>query len=156
MNEIAEVRRCDLALSATREDLLGLQAAMQAELDNPNSELLKPVDCPVEHFFAPYMYGRRIFMPAGSLVVGKIHKHSHLNNISQGKVRVVTEFGAEELAAPYEFVSEAGTKRAVYVLEDCIWTTYHHNPTDTRDLIEIEKEVIAENYSELDLLLGGA
>ena len=38
-----------------------------------------------EHFFAPGMYGRRFTMPAGMLVVGKIHKHAHLMMVLKGR-----------------------------------------------------------------------
>jgi len=105
------------------------------------------VDCPVTHHFAPSVYAREIFMPAGSVVVGKIHKHAHLNIISKGKVIVSTEFGKKELVAPCTFVSEAGTKRAVYIVDDCIWTTIH--PTEETDLEKIEDHVIAKDYDTL-------
>ncbi len=121
-----------------RESILGLQ-----------NELLgmEQVDCPVTHHFAPSVYAREIFMPAGAVVVGKIHKHAHLNIISKGRVIVSTEFGKKELIAPCTFVSEAGTKRAVYIVEDCIWTTIH--PTDETDLAKIEDHVIAKDYESL-------
>lgn len=143
--------------AATRQNIINLQEAMVQELENPDSELVQPIDCPVEHFFAPFMYGRRISMPAGTedcphIVIGKIHKHAHLNNISKGRVVVVTEFGSQEYVAPCEFVSLPGTKRAVQILEDCVWTTYHHNPTNTQDLAQLEREIIASSYEEYEAL----
>jgi quercetin dioxygenase-like cupin family protein len=121
-----------------RDSILGLQ-----------NELLgmDQVDCPVTHHFAPSVYAREIFMPAGAVVVGKIHKHAHLNIISKGRVIVSTEFGKKQLVAPCTFVSEAGTKRAVYIVEDCIWTTIH--PTEETDLEKIEEHVIAKDYDAL-------
>lgn len=104
-------------------------------------------ECPVEHHFAPGMYMRTIFMRAGLTVVGKIHKHSHVNILSQGHCTVATEFGNEELVAPCRFVSEPGTKRAVYVHSDCIWTTVHL--TDETDLEKIEAEIISPDYEHL-------
>jgi hypothetical protein len=59
---------------------------------------------------------------------------------------VATEFGYEELVAPHTFVSKPGTKRAVLVLEDTIWTTYH--PTEETDVGLIEDHVIAKTYDE--------
>jgi hypothetical protein len=104
------------------------------------------IDCHVDHVFAPGLYARQIQMPAGALVVGKIHKHAHVNTISRGRCIVATEFGYEELTAPHTFVSKPGTKRAVYVLEDTVWTTYH--PTEETDLGKIEDHVIAKSYDE--------
>jgi quercetin dioxygenase-like cupin family protein len=100
--------------------------------------------CPVTHHHAPGLYAREIFIPAGVLIVGKIHKHSHVNTISKGRVIVATEFGTQELVAPVTFVSVPGTKRAVVAQEDTIWTTYH--PTEETDLAKIEEEVIAPDF----------
>lgn len=109
------------------------------------------LECPVTHHFAPGMYGREIFIPAGSCVVGKIHKHAHLNNISLGYVKVITDTEEFEAMAPYSFVSTPGTKRVVLAITDTIWTTYHPNPTDTQDLAVIEAAVIAESYTALGM-----
>ena len=42
------------------------------------------VECPLKHYFAPGVYLREIFMPAGSVVIGKIHKTEHFNIIQKG------------------------------------------------------------------------
>jgi quercetin dioxygenase-like cupin family protein len=86
---------------------------------------------------------------AGSLIVGKIHKHSHLNIIISGRILVATEFGKKELHGGDVFVSEPGTKRAVLALEDTVWLCTHPNLSDTRDLDEIERYVIAPTYAAL-------
>ena len=107
-----------------------------------------PAACPVQHHFAPGAYGREMTIPAGLVVVGKIHKHAHINVISKGRVQVFTEQdGVLELAAPCTFVSSRGTKRVVHVLEEAVWTTVH--VTDKTDLAEIEREVIATDFSEV-------
>lgn len=108
-------------------------------------------DCPLKHSFAPGMYAREIFLPADTFIVGKIHKHAHLNIVTRGRCTVVTEFGRREIDAtngPVTFTSEAGAKRALYVHEDTVWTTVHR--TDQTDLAEIEREIIAPTYAELD------
>ena len=107
-----------------------------------------PAACPVQHHFAPGAYGREMTLPAGLVVVGKIHKHAHINVISKGRVQVFTEQdGVLELAAPCTFVSSPGTKRVVHVMEETVWTTVH--VTDKTDLAEIEREVIATDFSEV-------
>jgi hypothetical protein len=88
-----------------------------------------------------------MFLPANHTIVGKIHKHAHINIISKGKVIVYTEEGPEEKIGPCTFTSMAGTKRAVAVIEDTVWTTIHI--TDKTDLAEIEEEIIAKDYSEI-------
>jgi len=110
---------------------------------------LPDVDCPLQHVFAPGAYARTIFIPAGTVIVGKIHKHQHLNILSQGHVLVVTEGGGlEELQGPLTMVSPPGTKRAVRALTDVVWTTIHL--TNETDLSKIEGDVIAKTFEEYE------
>jgi hypothetical protein len=142
---IAELVSCNDALvkGDFRENVLALQAQMQASPDQ--------IECPVKHVFAPGCYAREMVIHKDILIIGKIHKHQHINIISKGSVLVATEFGSLQLDAPCTFVSEAGTKRAVYALEDTIWTTIH--VTNETDLEKIEDYVIAKDYNELDTFL---
>ena len=110
------------------------------------------VELPLSHVFAPSVYIRTIKIPAGTVVVGKIHKHKHGNILSQGKVSVFTESGGmETLIAPITLVSDAGTKRALYAHTDLVWSTIHL--TDKTDLAEIEEELIAKDYAEYEAFL---
>lgn len=117
-------------------------------------------DSPLKHYFSPIdekygccAYAREILLRKGSLVIGKIHRHQHLNIISKGKVTVFTEFGKKELEGPCTFVSEVGLKRAVYAHEDTIWTTIHLTAhVGEENLDKMEEEVIAPNYSDLGLI----
>lgn len=102
---------------------------------------------PVRHIFAPGVYCREMTIPMGVTVVGKIHRHAHVNVISKGRVAVITEFGQEVIEAPRTWVSEPGTKRAVMALEETIWLTVH--PTEETDLDKIEAHVIAPTYEAL-------
>jgi hypothetical protein len=126
-----------------RRSLYDLQAAVGRELE--------PVECPLQHVFAPGAYARTMRIPAGTVIVGKIHKHAHLNILSQGTVCVMTETeGDRQLTGPLTMVSPPGTKRAVYAVTDAVWTTVHCLPTDMTDLEEIENEVIAKTYEEYE------
>ena len=102
---------------------------------------------PLTHHFAPGLYAREMFLPANHAVIGKIHKHSHLNILVKGRVIVATEDGKKELKGGDVFTSYAGTKRAVNVLEDTIWITLH--PTNETDLEKIEDELITKSYDLL-------
>lgn len=139
-----EVRHERALQLGRREAILRLQdAIIYGGLD------VGPAACPVQHHFAPGAYGREMTLPAGLVVVGKIHKHAHINVISKGRVQVFTEQdGVLELAAPCTFVSSPGTKRVVHVLEETVWTTVH--VTDKTDLAEIEREVIATDFMEVE------
>lgn len=105
------------------------------------------VDIEVAHHFAPGMYAREMRVKAGTMLTGKIHKHAHLNIMSQGRAVLVNEDGRQIVDAPFAFVSNPGTKRAFYAFTDVVWTTIH--ATESTDLNEIEREMIAEDYREL-------
>tara|TARA_R110002051_G_scaffold265712_1_gene325548 strand:+ start:3592 stop:4062 length:471 start_codon:yes stop_codon:yes gene_type:complete len=103
--------------------------------------------CPLKHSFSDGIYVREITIPAGMVIVGKIHKHDHPNFLLKGEVVVITEEGGkEELKAPCSMISKPGTKRILYAKTELVWTTVHLNPTNTQDLEELEEEIIAPTY----------
>ena len=128
-----------------REAILELQEALIASADTVGSDA-----CPVKHVFAPGVYGREITMPAGMFVIGRIHRHGHLNVISKGRCRVLTEFGYDELTAPCTFASQPGAKRMVHVIEETVWTTVHL--TNETDVDKIMAEVTADAYEDIELV----
>jgi hypothetical protein len=142
-----------------RERMLTVQDGLQKLIANGVVESTLE-DCTLTHYFAPVddkygcgTYAREMLIPKGTLIIGKIHRHQHLNFISKGKVIVYTEFGEKHLTAPCTFVSEIGLKRAVYAEEDTLWTTVHLTAhTGEENLIKIEEEVIAPTYNELGLI----
>jgi hypothetical protein len=142
-----------------REHILTVQNGLQKLIaDGAVESTLE--DCTLKHYFAPIddkygcgTYAREMLIPKGTLIIGKIHRHQHLNFISKGKVTVYTEFGEKHLKAPCTFISEVGLKRAVYAEEDTLWTTVHLTAhIGEENLIKIEEEVIAPTYNELGLI----
>jgi hypothetical protein len=109
---------------------------------------LEPLDCPVSHTFTDNMYIREIFMPAGSLITSKIHKTEHPYTVSYGKAAVSIDNGEWlEITAPYTGITKAGTRRVLYIIEDCIWTTYHNFDgvsSDYNEFSDEKKEKIVE------------
>lgn len=142
-----------------RRDVLVVQDGLQKLIaDGVVESTLE--DCTLKHYFSPKdekygccAYAREMLIPKGTLIIGKIHRHQHLNFIAKGKVIVFTEFGQKHLTGPCTFVSELGLKRAVYAEEDTLWTTVHlteHSGEENLD--KIEEEVIAPTYADLGLL----
>jgi hypothetical protein len=102
---------------------------------------LPQVECPLRHHFSPGVYVREIFMPAGSVIVGKVHKTEHLNILQSGHVLIATPDGPPiELVGPVTFVSKAGVQKTLYILSDTTWSTVH--VTDLRDLEQLEAALI--------------
>ena len=136
-----EIRARILAIEAS---LFRVEAA-GGDVTSDLSELM-----PLKHIFAPGAYGRQITVPPRHWVIGKIHKHAHLNFVMKGRCVVLTEDGPMVIQAPYSFVSSPGTKRVVLALEELVWSTVHL--TSSTDLEEIEDEVIAKSYAEFDTI----
>ena len=120
------------------------------ELEIFMAENYQIIDCPLVHRFTPGMYIREIFMPAGSLITSKIHKTEHPFTISKGKVAVsIDGKDWEEFEAPYTGITKPGTRRILYILEDCIWTTYHVNADNCEDLEKLEDKLIEKRENTL-------
>lgn len=133
-----------------REAVMMAQDAITAIPGSVQGEALDKL-CPLKHSFAPGIYVREIFIPAGTLMVGKIHKHEHPNFLMSGEVKVITESqGPEHLKAPLSIISPAGTKRCLLAITDVVWITVHENRNNSRDLVEIEDFVIAKSFEEYD------
>ena len=129
----------EVARPVGREAICALQAAMAAL---PQAEL------PTEHFFADGMYCRFLPRPAGTLIVGKVHRKEHLYVVCCGTVQVSDGTGAaREITGPAVLVSKPGTKRAVLALTDATCLTVHR--TDSTDLDEIEAELIEPDDTAL-------
>lgn len=115
-------------------------------------ESLPQVDCPIRHHFAPGIYAREISIPAGTVVVGAIHKTDNLVIVSMGRLRIVTDDGTTEVSAGDTFTCKAGAKNAMFALEDARWTNLLHNPeniTETAVLVEMF------THSKESELMGG-
>ena len=120
------------------------------ELEIFMAENYQIIDCPLVHRFTPGMYIREIFMPAGSLITSKIHKTEHPFTISKGKVAVsIDGKDWEEFEAPYTGITKPGTRRILYIIQDCIWTTYHVNADNCDDLEKLEDKLIEKRENTL-------
>lgn len=103
---------------------------------------LPKVECPLKHSFTPGLYIREIFMPAGTLLTSKIHKTEHPFIVSKGKLNVFLNGEMQYIEAPYRGVTKPGTRRVIYILEDCIWTTFHPLPYITGEENNLSDEDI--------------
>jgi len=102
------------------------------------------------HYFADGMYLRWVFRKAGTLVIGKVHKKQHFYLVIQGEIEIAGgPDGPKRMKAPAIVVSEPGTKRAVYALQDTVCITIHR--TDKTDIEEIEKELVEDDPNSMYL-----
>ena len=105
---------------------------------------------PTKHSFADGQYIREIFNPAGLFIVTKIHNKTHPFFLMQGEMSIFSQDGIERISAPYHGITQAGTKRAIYTHTECVFVTVH--ATDKLNIDEVEDEVIAKSFKDVELL----
>jgi hypothetical protein len=93
------------------------------------------------HHFVPGQYLRKLWRPAGVVIVGKVHKAPHFFLCALGEIAVSSGDGNwKTLRAGDVIESQPGTKRITVALTDAIGITVHK--TELTDLDEIERELI--------------
>lgn len=111
-------------------------------------ENFDPIIFPLKHTFLKGYYVRTIFMPAGSRLTSQIHRTRHPYRISKGKLRVRNKGKWKHITAPYQGITEPGTRRIIEILEDTVWTSLHEMPWITgkeENFTDSEKlELVAE------------
>ena len=116
----------------SREQIKKLESAMRSM---PQAEGIVTT-----HHFSPGMYLRKVYRPAGTVIVGKVHKAPHFFLCAAGQILVSGPSGVKTLNPGDVIESTPGTKRATYALTDAIGITVHL--TDKTDIEEIERELI--------------
>jgi len=106
---------------------------------------------PLKHMFADGCYIREIYNPAGQILLTKIHKKKHPFFLMEGEMLVLTDKGIETLVAPHYGITEPGTQRIIYSKTGCKFVTVH--ATESTNIEDIEKEVIANNYKDPEITL---
>ena len=122
----------------SKEQIEKLQAAM---VKMPQAKLQ------TDHYFSEGMYCRKLSRPAGTLIVGKVHKKPHFFLCAKGEIIAWTESGMRTLQPGDIIESQPGTKRVTYAISDAIGITVHK--TDKTDLDEIEAELIEPDETAL-------
>lgn len=119
----------DVVIPPMRERVQRLQAEMAK---------LPQVELPTDHFFAGGMYARRMFAPAGTVIVGKVHKAEHFFIVASGVIAVTTDDGIKELRAGDVLCAPPGTKRAGTAITDVVVINVHRSNETNLDALEAE------------------
>lgn len=129
-----------------------IQRLADAMRDLPQTEM------PLKHHFSHGVYGRELFIPKDTVLIGRVHKHSNMNVLLKGELTVTTEEGMKRVKAPFLVVSPPGTMRAAYAHEDSVWVTFIG--THETDPDQIQEEFTFERFEHYvehqnNLMLGG-
>ncbi len=110
---------------------------------------------PLIHRFTNGMYIREIYLNKDTVAVTKIHNTEHPYVISKGSVSVSNDGESWiHIEAPYTGITTPGTQRVIIVHEDTIWTTFHPNPENEKDLDVLETKIIREHSIPRELIDG--
>jgi hypothetical protein len=122
----------DVSRQVSREKIDALQAQIVAM---PQCE-----DMVTSHYFNGGMYCRKLWRPAGTVIVGKVHKEPHFFLCAAGEIMAWSETGMRHMMPGDVIESQPGTKRVTLALTDAIGITIHK--TDKTDLDEIEADLL--------------
>lgn len=108
---------------------------------------LPQVELPTRHYVLDGMYAREMFIPAGTALVGRVHKKEHFFIVTKGKISIASEGGVIVLVAGALLTSKPGIKRAGYAIEDTICVTVHK--IEGKTLEDIEEELSFEDPNSM-------
>lgn len=128
------------------DDVRGKVSAMEKAMLSMPQVIMEPV-----HHFADGLYARELFIPAGTIIVGKVHKRDHLNFLVKGDITVITDQGRKRMTAPCIIKSVAGVKRVGLTHEDTIWVTVHAIEAEEGcDIETLENELTVPTMDDYD------
>lgn len=107
------------------------------------------IEAPLSHHFAPGIYMREICMPAGVYVIGHEHLTEHGNVVLSGKALVSMDGVISTIEAPHVFISRAGLRKVLIILEEMRFMTIHPNPTNERDIEKLEAMFVRKSATYL-------
>ena len=123
MNEVLEHTK-------TSEGINALEKIMLDQLEPAIEEL--------EHVHTPGLYGRKWSAKAGTLWISAIHKVCHQFVILKGALSVWVNGQETYYEAPFNGITQPGTRRVLYIFEDTDFMTFHPNPDNLNEVEFIE------------------
>lgn len=128
----------DLAIKYAPQFLV--QRLADALLTYPQTEYA------LNHYFSHGVYARELILPKNTVLTGRVHKYANMNVLMSGDMTVTTDTGMERIQGPRLIVSAAGTMRAAFCHEDCVWITFLG--TDCQDPDQIEHDFSFGTFDE--------
>lgn len=119
------------------EKIRRLEAAIPAVLPTLDLDQL------TSHTFCDGVYLRRLDVPKGGVIVGKMHDSKNIFMLLKGTMTFTGMDGdVKTVTAPFIAVTQPGDKRVGYAHEDCVTINIHSNPDNCDDLVVLEERYI--------------
>ena len=101
-----------------------------------------------EHIVQGGMYLRKLFIPKGELIVGKVHLKECMNIMAAGDITLLTEFGVRRVTAGFTGASKPGVQKVVIAHEDSIFINVFC--TDLTNLDDIDAAIATTDLAEAE------
>lgn len=102
----------------------------------------------ISHDYCGPLYMRKMIMPKDSVVVSAVHHTNHFWFLLKGKISVTTDEETVEHIAPCYSRSLKGAKRFIVCVEECLFINVHANPTESKDIEEIQDDLYSITLDE--------
>ena len=106
------------------------------------------VEMPVSHYHIDGVYVRSLFIPADTVLTGKIHNFESIAILAQGTIKIANGNDAYEITAPAIMVDKPGIKRIGYAVTDVTFITVHK--TDKKEVPDIEEQLVSATFEEYE------
>ena len=119
-----------------------------------SKKLYYPDDLPTEHEFTTDLYKRSLFIPAGMLVVGKLHLRSCIFHLPVGRLLLIDPMTLDTSVLEQGFLGAAPAyhRKIVLALADSVCVNISRTTAMTVEAAE--KELAVDTLSELNLEEG--
>jgi len=102
----------------------------------------------IENNFSDQLYMRKLTMPEDCVIVSAMHHTEHFWFLMKGRIVVITNGEEVEHVAPCYEKSIKGAKRLIRSLEDSVFINVHKNPTNTKDMKQVEESLYSITIEE--------
>jgi hypothetical protein len=99
-----------------------------------------------KHTFLNGVYMRELFIPKGTMLIGKVHRLDCMNIVAKGDISILTENGSARVKAGHTAISLAGIQKVGYAHEDTVFINVFR--TDETRIEAIEDAVAFPAYSK--------
>jgi len=107
---------------------------------------LPQTDMPVDETLVDGLYVRKLLIPRGTFLVGKVHRQTCANFVESGDISILTETGCGRVKAGHFAMSKAGIQKLGYAHEDTVFVNVFR--TDEQDISKIEDLIASTQHAD--------
>ena len=149
-NSLASISRKNVIVPVNVHQILTLKDLTIEKLESIEKELAeeKGDNTIITNNFLNGTFVRECFIPAGTFIIGAIHKTAHMSIMAYGHLLLWDSSSgkAVEVRGYHRSESPPGTKRVAYAFEDTMYITCHKAEKVLTEESEIRKAYTYENY----------